>query len=133
MSAVMDEEFAAPASSVGFVWEDHKAALLIIEPHALETGIITSFGDKDAVRATIRVVDGPDAGGIYEDSLVFPKALIGQLKSSIGKKVLGRLAQGVAKPGQKPPWLLSDPTPDDITAAKASLATPTPTAAAAPF
>lgn len=129
----MEEEFATPASSVGFVWEDHKAVLLIIEPHALETGIITSFGDKDAVRATIRVVDGTDAGEVYEDSLVFPKALIGQLKSSIGKKVLGRLTQGVAKPGQKPPWLLADPTPADIVAAKASLAAPTPAKAAAPF
>lgn len=131
MTGFIEDEFAAPASASGFQWEDHKGALLIVEPTSLETGIPTSFGDKDAVRATITVVDGSDAGEVYADTLIFPRALIGQLKSNVGKKVLGRVSQGNAKPGQKPPWLLSDPTPADITAGKAALSGKTP--AAAPF
>jgi len=134
MTAFIEDEFAAPASAAGFQWEDHKGALLIVEPTSVETGIPTSFGDKDAVRATITVVDGTDAGEVYSDTLIFPRALIGQLKSNVGKKVLGRVSQGNAKPGQKPPWLLSDPTPADVTAAKAVLAGNTaPAGSAAPF
>ena len=118
----LDEDFAPPASAEGFTWETHLNALLIIEPHSLETGIATTFGEKDAVRATISVVDGTDAGGVYVDTLIFPKALIGQLKSNIGRKVLGRLTQGNPKPGQKPPWLLSDATSEDVAAARRFLA-----------
>lgn len=135
MTAFIEDEFAAPASAAGFVWSDHKGALLIIEPTAVEAGIPTSFGEKEAVRADIRVVDGPDAGEVYTDTLIFPRALIGQLKSNVGRKVLGRVSQGQAKPGQQAPWLLSDPTPADVAAAKAALAGKAAPAAApaAPF
>ena len=112
------DEFSNPAEAVGFNWEEHKDALLIIEPTSVESDIETSFGTKDAVRARISVVDGPHAGDVYEDTLVFPRALIGQLRSNVGKKVLGRLGQGAAKKGQKPPWKLQDASPEEITAAK---------------
>lgn len=115
-----DNDFAAPASVNGFVWGDHKGTLLIIEPTALEN-ISTTFGEKDAVRADLVVADGDDAGQKYNDCLVFPSVLIGQLRPHIGKKVLGRLSQGVAKPGQSAPWKLDDPTAADIATAKAVL------------
>lgn len=134
MTAFIEDEFASPASAAGFTWGDHKGALLIVEPAAYEQGIPTSFGEKDAVRATITVVDGAGAGEVYNDTLIFPRALIGQLKSNVGKKVLGRVSQGVAKSGQQPPWLLADPTPADVAAAKAALAGNTaPAGSAAPF
>ena len=71
------------------------------------------------------------------DTLVFPKLLQSQLRSQIGKKVLGRLGQGSAKPGQSAPWLLNEASADDIAKAEAWVrANPAPTgvtSAAAPF
>lgn len=137
MTAIGFDDFASPAASAGFVWEDHKGALLIVEPTRLEEKVPTTFGEKDAIRASITVVDGPGAGEVYPDSLVFPMVLIGQLRPNLGRKVLGRVGQGVAKPGQKAPWKLDDPTPADIAAGKAFLTSSAPraaqTTAQAPF
>jgi hypothetical protein len=106
--------FSKPAAASGIQWEDHIGRLLLIEPIALETGINTNFGEKDAVRADITVVDAPDGPQEHTDALIFPSVLISQTRSLIGEKVLGRLAQGVAKPGQKPPWRIEDATDDDV-------------------
>lgn len=105
--------FASPGTSSGIDWESLKGSLLLIEPHSLETGIKTSFGDKDAIRGDVNVLDGDKVGEVFPDTLIFPSVLIGQLRSRIDAKVLGRLGQGSAKPGQKPPWLLSDATDED--------------------
>lgn len=108
------DPFATPGTASGGIdWESVKGALLLIEPAGVETGIKTTFGEKDAIRAGIVVLDGTQAGEEFPDCLIFPGVLIGQLRSRVGQKVLGRLSQGVAKPGQKPPWLLEDPTDAD--------------------
>lgn len=106
--------FAAPAPpSSGVKWDDLNGRLLLIEPKTAETGIATAFGDTDAIRADIAVLDGDGKGDTYPDALVFPKVLQSQLRQQLGQKVLGRLGQGVGKPGQSPPWLLEAATPDD--------------------
>lgn len=110
--------FATPAASSGFTFDDHNGALLIVEVLGVEEEIPTTFGDKPAVRATVTVVDGDHQGDVYTDTLIFPRVLIGQLRSNVGQQVLGRLGQGNAKPGQKPPWRLEDPTPADLAAAE---------------
>lgn len=107
--------FSKPASASGIQWEDHIGKLLLIEPTALETGINTNFGEKDAVRADVTVIDANGSGPEeYKDALIFPSVLISQTRSLIGEKVLGRLGQGEAKPGQKPPWKLLDATDNDV-------------------
>lgn len=116
------DEFSAPASAVGVTWADLKGTLLLFTVKAVESDVQTSFGIANPVRADLVVLDGPDAGETYEDTLVFPKALIGQLKSKVGGKVLGRLGQGSAKPGQSAPWLLTDATEEDKKAARGWLA-----------
>lgn len=116
------DEFAAPASSTGIKWEDLKGALLLFEVHSVETGIKTAFGETDAVRADVAVLDGTQAGQTYNDTLVFPKVLLSQVRPSVGKKVLGRLGQGSAKPGQSAPWMLQDATEDDKAVARAYVA-----------
>jgi hypothetical protein len=107
-------QFAAPATPSGIDWSDLNGRLLIIEPAELVNDITTNFGPTSAVRATITVIDGDKTGETYDDTLVFPKVLQSQLKSKLGEKVLGRLGQGVAKPGQSPPWVLHEATPDDV-------------------
>jgi|SRR5690606_863151 len=129
--------FASPsAPSGGISWNDHKGALLIFDVKSIETGIQTSFGEADAVSVDIDVVDGPGAPAEYADSLVFPKLLQSQLKKNVGQKVLGRLSQGQAKPGQSAPWTLEAASAEDVTKAEQymrSKATPSLTAPEAPF
>jgi hypothetical protein len=115
-------EFASPASATGIEWATLNGALLIIEVHEIVKDITTSFGVTDAVRATVTPVDGPTKGAAYQDTLIFPRMLKSQLAPNVGKTVLGRLAQGVAKPSQSPPWLLQEATKDDQTAAAQFLA-----------
>lgn len=109
-----DSPFAAPAApGDGITWADLKGCLLLIEPISVETDINTSYGMSDAVRANVVVLDGEEKGERYDNTLVFPKLLQSQLSSKIGQKVLGRLGQGQQKPGQSPPWILSEATEQD--------------------
>lgn len=131
----MSEFVSASPPSGGIEWEDHNGKLLVIEPLTVETGIKTSFGEKDAVRGNVHVLTGPTESEDYPDCLVFPKLLIGQLRGNLGSKVVGRLEQGVAKPGQKPPWRLAEATEDDLAKASAWLKARTSSSlkSAAPF
>ena len=104
--------FAAPASVASIDYHALMGRLLVIEPTAVETGVQTVLGEKDAVRATIHVIDAQPPYSI-EDSLIFPRVLQGQLRSRLGQMVLGRLTQGQAKQGQNPPWMIADATPAD--------------------
>ena len=128
--------FATPASpGEGIQFKDHLGALVLIDVLGFEEKIKTSFGDNDAVRANVHVIEGAGAGESYEDTLIFPRLLVSQTKKAIGQKVLGRLGQGNAKPGQSAPWILSEATPEDIAKAETWVAqnAPTVTSAAAPF
>lgn len=110
----MTSPFAAPGTTSGIDYKALNGRLLLIRPKSVETDVKTSLGDKDAVRADVIVLDGPEVGEEHSDTLVFPRVLIGQLRSKIGEQVLGRLGQGVAKPGQNAPWLLAEATPADV-------------------
>lgn len=124
--------FEKPASATGIQWADYKGRLLLIEPHSVEASIPTSLGDKEAVRADITIIDGASGVEEFRDVLIFPRVLIGQTRSMVGKKVLGRLGQGQAKPGQSAPWRLDDPTDADIAAGTAHITQREATAVSAP-
>lgn len=111
--------FSSPASTSGVDWNATKGHLLLVSPLSLEEGVNTSLGAKDAIRADITDLD---TGETFTDVLVFPRVLIGQLRPRLGGKVLGRLGQGNAKPGQSAPWLLQDFTANDAKKAEAYLA-----------
>lgn len=112
--------FASPAPpSGGITWADHLGRLLVVEPVAAET-IKTVHGDSDAVRAHVHVIDGP-APQSFDDALVFPRVLAAQLRPRLGQKVLGRLGQGQAKPGQSAPWVILDADEADTATAVAWL------------
>jgi hypothetical protein len=111
----MSNPFASPApASGGIQWADVKGNLVLIEVLSVETGISTAFGATDAIRANVAVLDGPQQGEKYDDTLIFPKVLQGQLRSRVGQKVLGRVGQGNAKSGQSAPWLLEEAADADI-------------------
>lgn len=102
------------------IHEDYLGKLLVIEPLSFEKDVKTTNGPADAVGANVYVVLSKDGVKYeaFEDSLIFARALVRVLKGKIGKIVVGRLAQGNAKPSQDPPWLLSEPDEKDLAAAK---------------
>ena len=118
----MSDDFSSPGTAVGIQWEDYKGALLLFTVKGVETEIPTRYGDSDAVRVAINVLDGANEGDGFADTLVFPKVLQAQLRGSVGGRVLGRLSQGEKKSGQNAPWKLEDPTEADKTLARAWIA-----------
>jgi hypothetical protein len=124
-------QFESPATGTGIDWADLKGALLIVDVREVVKDINTVHGTTDAVRADVTVVDGPHAGDEYTDTLIFPRALKAQTAPKVGKKVLGRLGQGEAKPGMNPPWRLADASEADYAAATQFLiANPAPAVSA---
>jgi hypothetical protein len=107
-------EIDDPAQPSGGVdWGALQNRLLLFDVIDIEKEISTVHGVKDAVRADLAVLDGPEAGKRYDNTLVFPGVLISQLKSKVGKKVLGRLGTGEKKQGQNAPWKLITATDQD--------------------
>jgi hypothetical protein len=93
-------------------------SLVLFDCRELRTGIPTTFGEKEAVAATVHCLDGQHGGEVFEDALIFPGALIGALKGAIGgEPVLGRIGLGTPKPNQKPPYLLQPFTDADAAVA----------------
>jgi hypothetical protein len=118
----MSDGFASPSTATGIQWKDLKGSLLLVKVHGIEAAIKTVHGDTPAVRADVIVLDGDQAETTYNDTLIFPKLLQSQVKGQVGGMVLGRLGQGVAKPGQSAPWTLDDATEADKGVARAYLA-----------
>lgn len=119
--------FAAPAApSGGLDFQALNTKLLLVEVLAVEDHVPTVHtkpGEKSpAVRANVTVLDGDPAGETFEDTLIFPKILQSQIRAKVGQKVLGRLTQGQAKPGQSAPWVLAEATPADVSVAEAWVA-----------
>ena len=107
------DPFEEPAHGDRIVFDDVNGSLLLFTVHSVEHNIETAFGESDAVKCDVVVLDGDHTGDIYENALIFPRVLQGALGPKAGKKVLGRLGQGEAKKGQSPPWTLDDPTDAD--------------------
>lgn len=118
----MTDQFTEPtAPGQGIDWKAYNGALLIIDVHGVKTNIPTVHGMSDAVSATVTIADGPEAGRVFADTLIFPKILQSQTSGKVGSKILGRLGQGVAKPGQSAPWMLNPATDQDKAQAGAVL------------
>jgi hypothetical protein len=111
--------FSAPSTSNtdSVKVADLNGHLLIVEPTDYKTGIATVHGDADAVEVRINDLD---TGLNYDSVLFFNVALKSALKNKIGQKVLGKMAQGTAKPGKSAPWILVDATGDADAVAKAN-------------
>jgi hypothetical protein len=82
-----------------------------------KTGINTVNGIAEAIEVSIVDLDTNEE---HHSVLWFNVALRSALKPLIGNKVLGRIGQGVAKPGKNAPWILLDATGDATAVAKAN-------------
>jgi hypothetical protein len=111
--------FQQPSQGDKFTVSDHVGSLCLFYVHEVRSGITTTFGEKEAIACDIHVLQGPGAGEICQDALIFQGALIGSLRRAAGgDPVLGRIAQGVAKPGQQPPYVLAEFTDADAALAQ---------------
>lgn len=129
------EAFASPAAaSAGPKPADLQGQLLIFKPIEYRSGIETVNGPADAISCDIINLDTNQE---YSDVLFFNIAIRNALRPLIGQRVLGRIQQGVAKPGKTAPWIIVDASADQAAIAKASAyksgapATPAATPAAA--
>jgi hypothetical protein len=115
----MTSPFTPPSSSSGESVKpaDLQGHLLIIKPIEYKVGIQTSLGEAEAIE--VNLVD-LDTNTEHNSVLFFNVALRSSLKSNIGKSVLARIGQGVAKPGKSAPWILIDATTDAEAVAKAT-------------
>ena len=110
--------FTAPASNTeGVKVADLNGHLLIVTPIEYKTGINTVNGIAEAIEVSIVDLDTNEE---HHSVLWFNVALRNSLKPLIGNKVLGRIGQGVAKPGKNAPWILLDATGDATAVAKAN-------------
>jgi hypothetical protein len=111
----MTDQIDNPGTTTSIDLGELKGRLLLLKPSRVEVGISTVLGTKDATVAHVHVIDGNDPGQVYAEAFIWPKVLQAQLRPTVGtgRYCLGRLEQGLAKPGQNPPWKLADPTKDD--------------------
>lgn len=101
MSQIQQPGISSPGDK--FTPAENKGALLLFFPTALQQGVKTVHDAADAVAATVvRLNDGK----VFDNALIFPVALVTQLKGAIPDGiVLGTLDQGENTKGN-PPWLL---------------------------
>lgn len=72
----------------------------------------TVHGPKDAV--PVDHIICTDCLEVWSDQLVFGAAVVPRLNGAEGGVVVGRLGQGLARPGRSAPWTLDDPTDADL-------------------
>src|SRR6185437_4455375 len=100
--------FQQPSQGDRLDMKDIVGSLILVWVRDYREGIVTPFGEKDAVACDVHVLDGAKGGEKFENTLIFGGALIGSLRSAAGgEPVLGRVGQGVSKPGQNAPWVLN--------------------------
>ncbi len=124
------EAFASPAAaSTGPKPADLQGQLLIFKPIEYRSGIETVNGPADAISCDVINLDSGEA---HSDVLFFNIAIRNALRPLIGQRVLGRIQQGVAKPGKTAPWIIADASQEPAAIAKASAYKPGTAPAAAP-
>lgn len=102
-------EFSAPASGTVLKPAEIEGHLLVVEPAEYVPSIQTAMGESDAVRVDVHDITAQET---FEGVLWFSTVLVSSLKGQVGRKVLGVMGKGVAKPGQSAPWTLVDASRD---------------------
>lgn len=103
--------------------EELVGALCLFEVHEVKSGLVTRFSKAgettEAVLADVHSLAGPHAGESFENVTVWGRALVPALRHGVGADpVLGRIELGMAKNGNRPPYVLAP-----FTEADAALAT----------
>lgn len=105
---------ADPSQGDMFKMADNLGCLILVEAKEYESGFQTENGPADVIHGDITVLtedDGKtelDEPTEYHDTVIFGRAVVGSLKSTVGsgQLVVGVVGQGVKKAGKNAPWLL---------------------------
>ena len=124
--------FDNPGSTSAVKWVEQQGRLVLIWARESIPDFPRNDGPGEVIRADVVVLDPPNSAPIlYENTIIFPKKMLGQVRNNIGKgrPNLGRVGQEAAKPGQNPAWILMDPEENDKRMAMAYLQNPNAMAA----
>jgi hypothetical protein len=114
------DPFASPAGVGGHSLKDDLGAAVLVRPESFTKDMQTSSGLSDVIRCDWAVLDGPNAGQLRANSLIFNKGAVRDLNKVLNgtqKFLVGRVAMGVAKTGQSAPVIFND-APESIDAAR---------------
>jgi hypothetical protein len=105
---------APPGGGDRLPLDELNGSLLLFTVDKVVADITTAHGVTDAVACSVAALDGTHKGEVFDDTLIFPKVLRGQLKQYVGGgRVAARLGQGEKKPGKNAPWILVPASDDD--------------------
>lgn len=90
--------------------QDHEGSLVLLQRTGPPVTLATVHGEASATPARLLIVDD-DVDG-WMESLVFPVMLQAAIKDD--SPVLGVVGRGDARPGKSAPWVLHDPTPEQV-------------------
>lgn len=95
--------------------KDDAGSFVVIRAIEYVADMPTSIGTTDAIRADWVPVDGPNAGEVREDCLIFGKVVVSSIKSNLDRGIpftIGVVGHGAAKPGKNAPLVLTAPDVD---------------------
>jgi len=126
-------QFSKPGSTSDmFALRDYVDELILFQPLELTEVNTIYAADTPMVVCNITVLTGPDEGKQIASAGIFNKLVLGQMKTELGNNVLGRVGRGKAKAGQDAPFLIVDPTKQDLAIAEKFFAPKRGSKAAAP-
>lgn len=104
---------------------DDEGACVLVKAQKVRQMIATQYGESEAVQASWVVLDGPNAGAVRNDSLIFQRFIVNSLTSNFDSGrpfTVGVIFrdQARAKKGQSAPVVLADPTDEQLQAAMAA-------------
>lgn len=104
---------------------DDEGACVLVKAQKVRQMIVTQYGESEAVQASWVVLDGPNAGAVRNDSLIFQRFIVNSLTSNFDSGrpfTVGVIFrdQARAKKGQSAPVVLADPTDEQLQAAMAA-------------
>lgn len=107
------DEYEGPNLDDRFQPRDNVDRLVAIKVEKYEPAVTTKRGDKPAIGCSVTVIDGPNAGAVFTDTLIFGAVIVPQLKEKVGRHVLGRIYEGEAKDGNFAPFKLREATDEE--------------------
>lgn len=123
--AAAGDPFASPAGAgEGHKIKDDMGSAVLVRPESFTANMKTSSGESDVIRCDWAVLDGPNAGQLRTNALIFNNGMVRDLNKVLNGKqsfLVGRVTEGVAKVGQSAPLIFND-APEAIEAARSAAA-----------
>lgn len=108
------DEYQTPDQGDRLKLTEHAGRLVAIRVDNYKPDQQARGATKPAVGCVVTIIDGPNAGHVYTDALIFGAVIVPQLREKVGRHVLGRLRLGEERDGNNAPVIL-DPANEQET------------------